>query len=464
MKVLLISDDRAYSSYLKRNLNAEQIETEETFALQNAVTLIKKHHYDAVVCCVPILNTRCPHEILATLKEAAPGTGVIFITENVQIYKAIELVRQGLFTCLNRPVFIEELIANLAQLKCLQKEKASVWQKQHSAEPLHTRAQTNIKKYVAGISMRATRMYEQIDLVAPTSFSVIIYGETGTGKESVAHRLAQTYDRKAPYIAVDCGCLSKELALSELFGHEKGSFTGAHSAKAGAFELAHKGTIFLDEIANLDYDVQSYLLRALQERKIRRVGGTEDIPVEVRVIAASNEDLALAVKAGKFREDLFHRLNEFEIAIPPLRERKEDLNIFIEHFMQETNIELHKIVMGIDAETEQLLRQYEWPGNIRELKNVIRRACLLTDDGCLITRQVLPREILYPISALAGDDYGLQTTESHTKKATRRIGIKEIEEALKCANYNKSKAASLLRIDRKTLYNKLKSFSLVGST
>ncbi|MNE40440.1 Nitrogen fixation protein VnfA [compost metagenome] len=210
--------------------------------------------------------------------------------------------------------------------------------------------------------------------------------------------------------------------------------------------------------------MQSYLLRALQERKIRRVGGTEDIPVEVRVIAASNEDLALAVKAGKFREDLFHRLNEFEIAIPPLRERKEDLNIFIEHFMQETNIELHKIVMGIDAETEQLLRQYEWPGNIRELKNVIRRACLLTDDGCLITRQVLPREILYPISALAGDDYGLQTTESHPKKATRRIGIKEIEEALKCANYNKSKAASLLRIDRKTLYNKLKSFSLVGST
>lgn len=327
MKVLLITDDRAYSSYLKRNLNVEQIETEETFALPDAVALIKKHHYDAVVCCVPILNARCPHEILATLKEAAPGTGVIFITENVQIYKAIELVRQGLFTCLNRPVFIEELIANLAQLKCLQREKASAWQKEHVTEPLHKRESKSIKKYVAGVSMRAVRMYEQIDLVAPTSFSVIIYGETGTGKESVAHRLAKTYDSKAPYFAVDCGCLSKELALSELFGHEKGSFTGAQGTKTGAFELAHKGTIFLDEIANLDYDVQSYLLRALQERKIRRVGGTEDIPVDVRIIAASNEDLALAVKAGKFREDLFHRLNEFEIAIPPLRERKEDLNI-----------------------------------------------------------------------------------------------------------------------------------------
>jgi two-component system response regulator HydG len=463
MKVLLISDDRAYSSYLKRNLNAEQIETEETFALQSAVPLIKKHHYDAVVCCVPILNARCPHEILATLKEAAPDTGVIFITENVQIYKVIELVRQGLFTCLNRPVFIEELIANLTQLKYHQNENAPVRQKAQIAAPLQASERKGMQKYVSGISKIATRMYEQIDLVAPTSFSVIIYGETGTGKESVAHRLAKTNDSKNPYIAVDCGCLSKELALSELFGHEKGSFTGAHSAKAGAFELAHKGTIFLDEIANLDYDVQSYLLRALQERKIRRVGGTEDIPVEVRVIAASNEDLALAVKAGKFREDLFHRLNEFEIAIPPLRERKEDLNIFIEHFMQETNIELHKMVMGIDAETEQLLRQYEWPGNIRELKNVIRRACLLTDDGCLVTRQVLPREILYPISALAGDRQELQPIENLAKKASRRIGLKEIEEALKCTNYNKSKAASLLRIDRKTLYNKLKNFALVGT-
>ena len=460
MKVLIVTDDRAYSSYLKRNLSIEQIVVEEAFALQDAVTLIKKTHYDAVVCCVPILNARCPHEILETLQKAAPGTGVIFITENVQIYKAIELVRQGLFTCLNRPVFIEELVANLAQLKCLRKANMIPVQTE-LIEPLHTRE--SIKKYVSGTSSSATRMYKQIDIVAPTSFSVIIYGETGTGKESVACRLAQRYDSKAPYVAVDCGCLSKELALSELFGHEKGSFTGAHTAKAGAFEHAHKGTIFLDEIGNLDYDVQSYLLRAIQERKIRRVGGTDDIPVEVRIIAASNEDLSLAVKAGRFREDLFHRLNEFEIAIPPLRARQEDLPIFIDHFIQETNIELHKIVMGIDAEVEQLLLDYKWPGNVRELKNVIRRACLLTDDGCLITRKVLPREILYPIPLLSDEQYDLEEDEHHPKKASRRIGIKEIEDALKCANYNKSKAANLLRIDRKTLYNKLKFFSLIGS-
>ncbi|MNX79055.1 Transcriptional regulatory protein ZraR [compost metagenome] len=375
---------------------------------------------------------------------------LIFITENVSICKASELVRNGLFTCLNRPVHIETILENIKLAEAHLNRMPDV-----PSPPKAKESALDVgRKYVAGVSDMAKEMYKQIDIVAPTPFSVIIYGETGTGKESVADRLSRSRNAAAPYITVDCGCLSKELALSELFGHEKGSFTGAISAKTGAFELADKGTLFLDEIGNLDYDVQSFLLRAIQERKIRKVGGAKEIPVNVRIIVASNENLQAAVEAGKFREDLYHRLNEFEIIIPPLRHRKEDIMIFANHFLQVTNRELQKSVMGIAGETEELFLHYEWPGNIRELKNVIRRACLLTQDGAFITKHSLPQSIR--LSAIATTAAIRKTVV--TAQAARGIGITEIEQALRTANFNKTKAAMILNIDRKTLYNKLKSF------
>lgn len=450
MEVLLINDDKQYGNYLRKNLLTNGITIKEAFTLSESLDLLQQNLYYAVVCCLPVLQHNCPDTVLEKIKNIAPKAGVIFITHDYKICKAIELVRKGLFTCINRPVFVDDLVQNLNILLNLFKQPLQ------DTEPASSRATGTFiggLNYISGVSPQAQEMYKQIDLVAPTQFSVIVYGETGTGKESVARRLARSADKKAPFVCIDCGCLSKELASSELFGHEKGSFTGAIGTKIGAFELANGGTLFLDEIANLDYDIQSYLLRAIQERKIRRVGGDKEIEVNVRIIVASNENLGKAVKEGRFREDLYHRLNEFEIIIPPLRERKVDIPVFLKHFAAEACKELDRQIAGICPDTEQLLLQYNWPGNIRELKNVIRRACLLTPDGAMIMAHTLPHEIL--------DAVHQQPLPEQSSIPSRRPGMQEIEAVLKKVNYNKSKAAKLLQIDRKTLYNKLKSISFL---
>lgn len=451
MSILVISDDKAYSNHLKRSIATTYSAVDTAFSITQARAMIEKNPYQVAICCIPVLESRCPNEVLQSLKNADRNLSLIFIMEQITICKASELVRNGVFTCLNRPVHIETIMDNLNLAAAhVQTPPAAPALKQEE-----TVGYDFGQKYVSGVSDMARQMYKQIDIVAPTPFSVIIYGETGTGKESVADRLSRSRNAAAPYITVDCGCLSKELALSELFGHEKGSFTGAIVAKTGAFELADKGTLFLDEIGNLDYDVQSYLLRAIQERKIRKVGGTKEIPVNVRIVVASNENLLAAVEAGKFREDLYHRLNEFEIIIPPLRHRKEDILIFARHFLQQTNVELQKSVIGLTKEVEELLLRYEWPGNIRELKNVIRRACLITDDGTYITKSALPATMLLAATAAYAASRG---SAAVAVQPARSIGIAEIEQALRSANYNKTKAATMLNIDRKTLYNKLRAF------
>ena len=451
MSILIISDDKAYSNHLKRSIANTYSAVEIAYSVTQACAMIENKSYQVAICCIPVLESRCPNEVLQSLKSSDRNLNLIFIMEQITICKASELVRNGVFTCLNRPVHIETIMDNLNLVATHVQAQPIVPEPKRKTTVDYDFGQ----KYVSGVSDMARQMYKQIDIVAPTPFSVIIYGETGTGKESVADRLSRSRNATAPYITVDCGCLSKELALSELFGHEKGSFTGAIIAKTGAFELANNGTLFLDEIGNLDYDVQSYLLRAIQERKIRKVGGTKEIPVNVRIVVASNENLLAAVEAGKFREDLYHRLNEFEIIIPPLRHRKEDILIFASHFLQQTNAELQKSVIGLTKEVEELLLRYEWPGNIRELKNVIRRACLITDDGTYITKSALPATMLLAATAAYVTS---RASAAATIQPARRIGIEEIEQALRSANYNKTKAATMLNIDRKTLYNKLRAF------
>jgi len=284
-----------------------------------------------------------------------------------------------------------------------------------------------------------------------------------------------------PFVAIDCGALSKELAGSELFGHEKGAFTGALNQKIGSFELANGGTIFLDEVGNLSYDIQISLLRVVQERKMRRVGGTKDIDLDVRIIVASNEPLWSAEKKGKFREDLYHRFNEFSIEVPPLRERKDDILLFAQHFLMLTNKELDKNVKGFTPETEKALKSYPWHGNLRELKNVVKRATLLTDNN-FIEVHSLPFEIshfnklqfdhsteentkqeLMETSTLAPTEEEpttpLSLGENNFKKAVYNAEFKIIMDAMAKVNFNKSEAARLLNIDRKTLYNKLKQYT-----
>lgn len=281
--------------------------------------------------------------------------------------------------------------------------------------------------------------------------SVLINGASGTGKEYVAHRIHQLSKRAdKPFIAIDCGSIPKDLAASEFFGHVKGSFTGALNDKAGAFEEANGGTLFLDEIGNLSYEVQVQLLRALQERRIRRIGSAKEIEVDVRLISATNENLKEAINKGNFREDLYHRINEFTLQMPSLKDRPEDILLFANFFLDQANRELERSLIGFDAEASETLQSYPWPGNLRQLKNTVKRATLLA-QGEYITRKDL------------GEEIGEQREETSTRipeesfilhnEETEKLRIMK---ALQQTGNNKTKAATLLGIDRKTLYNKLK--------
>ncbi|MCL4116116.1 UNVERIFIED_CONTAM: hypothetical protein GTU68_047797 [Idotea baltica] len=308
----------------------------------------------------------------------------------------------------------------------------------------------NSNTIVTGVSDASKTLEEYIKLVAPTNMSVLITGESGTGKEVTAKAIHDNSARSTyKFIAVDCGAIPKELAASEFFGHVKGSFTGAISDKIGNFEAANGGTLFLDEVGNLSYDNQVHLLRALQERKIKKVGSTNEVAVDVRIITATNEDLNDAVDNGTFREDLYHRLNEFSIQIPSLEERFEDLMLFADRFLGEANENLNKNVHGFSTEVWDAFQNYQWPGNLRELKNVVKRAVLLT-TGEEILLSALPKEVVNP----AAKD---SVVENFSKAEFEKDRILK---ALKKTNFNKSKAAKLLQVTRKTLYNKINHYKL----
>jgi len=287
-------------------------------------------------------------------------------------------------------------------------------------------------------------------LVAPTDMSVLITGESGTGKEVTAKAIHDQSKRKEfSFVAVDCGAIPKEIATSEFFGHIKGSFTGAVEDKIGHFEAAHRGTLFLDEIGNLSYENQIQLLRALQERKIKRVGSTKEIKVDVRIITATNEDLTEAVERGDFREDLYHRINEFSIEMPSLENRHGDLPLFADYFLRKANQSLGKHILGFSEEVIAIFGKYHWPGNLRELQNVIKRAVLLS-TGDFVEKENLPKEV-----------YKTKELDLSDEKFSRADYEKEqIVRALKQSNFNKSKAAKLLQITRKTLYNKINHYNL----
>ncbi|MEO7524681.1 MAG: sigma-54 dependent transcriptional regulator, partial [Ferruginibacter sp.] len=323
-------------------------------------------------------------------------------------------------------------------------------------------------EYLVGEAGATQELYKQIEIVAPTNYSIILYGESGTGKEVIAktiHSLSERADK--PFVAMDCGTLSKELAGSELFGHVKGAFTGALTDKEGHFELADGGTLFLDEVANLSIEVQASLLRVIQERKFKRVGGNKEMPVDVRLIVASNENLQEAYRKGKFREDLYHRFNEFSINLPALRNRKKDIPLFADFFLQKSKAELGREIDDFDDDVMKMFVNYSWPGNLREFRNVVRRAVLLTLEG-KISAKTLPWEITNSSGPL-GTQQPKEQTETLTeepsvrkifdlKDASSKAEYEAIMKVLKEVNFNKTRAAEILRIDRKTLYNKIKSY------
>lgn len=442
-KILVIDDDTAFCVMLKTFLQKKGFDVTNAFKGQEAEELITKQNFDVV-----LTDIRLPDsdglKILKLVKEVSLDTQVILMTGYTDIKTAVDSIKNGAFDYVGKPINPDEILhtIGLALNKKSSKERvtAKVKEKKPSPSPL---------SFVKGISSDSQRLHEHIELVAPTNMSVLIIGDSGTGKEYIAQSIHMLSKRaEKPFIAVDCGAIPKDLASSEFFGHIKGSFTGAVNDKTGHFEAANGGTLFLDEVGNLSYEVQVQLLRALQERKIKPVGSNNEIQVDIRVIAATNEDLNEAVKRGDFREDLYHRLNEFSIKAPRLAERKQDIMMFANHFLAQANADLEKDVEGFDAEVTDFFKSYSWPGNLREMKNIIKRSVLLAKSN-LISLEVLPHEMQ--------DVSRVENSLSGYSKADEEQAIRQ---ALEKANFNKSKAAILLNIDRKTLYNKLKLYNI----
>ena len=316
-----------------------------------------------------------------------------------------------------------------------------------TATPHNTTTHTKQAVGIEGHSAVACELYRLVKLVAPTPMSVLIIGASGTGKEYVAHRIHEQSTRaNGPFVAIDCGALTKELAASELFGHVKGAFTGAMTNKVGAFEQASGGTLFLDEVGNLSYDVQVQLLRALQERRIRPVGSTEERVIDIRLVCATNENLPEAILRGNFREDLYHRMNEFTLHMPLLHERGNDVLEFAHYFLQQANNELGRNITDFTPDAQAALLHYAWPGNLREMRNVVVRAALLAEGETYITANRLNLPATTPAMQVG----------AMAIKPTADEELARIREALQMTGGNKSRAAQLLGIDRKTLYNKLK--------
>jgi len=454
-KILLIDDDPAFCLMLRSFLQRQGYQVETAATAAEGLRLLKNTTFDLV-----LTDFRLPDkdglELLPQIRVLAEEVPVVLMTHYADIRTAVRAIKMGVFEYITKPINPDETL--LVVKNALRRKAASS----------ETTAPTALadKQFVRGRSPQAGHIEELLALVGPTHLSVIIEGESGTGKEYVARMIhAHSKRQHKPFVAIDCGALSKELAGSELFGYVKGAFTGAVKDKQGQFEAAQGGTLFLDEIGNLPYEVQVKLLRALQERKVRKLGSTVDLDVDVRVIAATNEDLVKAVANGLFREDLYHRLNEFKINLPPLRAREGDVLLFALHFLQEANQQLERQVLGFDTAAEQALLHYSWPGNLRELKNVVKRAVLLAKTAMVTVRE-FPAEIIAdtPTQASAVADttppVPLDPAETDLKSVKEKNEKELILSMLERVKYNKSKAARLLNIDRKTLYNKLRLYNI----
>jgi two-component system response regulator HydG len=467
-KILIIDDDLDLCTLLGRFLSKNGYEIDMAHSGSKGIAKFAAGKFDLVICDYRLGDME-GIKVLTALRQENPGIKVLMITGYSDIKTAVEVIKLGAFDYIVKPLIPDEVLSVLN--KAIQ-QPASVSMTDTSADSSKRRSPSKVnlpnEEFMMGKAPATKALYDQINIVAGTNYSVILYGESGTGKEVIAktiHSLSSRSDK--PFIAMDCGTLSKELAGSELFGHVKGAFTGALQDKEGHFELADGGTLFLDEVANLSLDVQATLLRVIQERKFKRVGGNKETNVDVRLIVASNENLQDAYRKGKFREDLYHRFNEFSINLPSLRSRKDDILLFAEFFLAKTNIELEKEVIGFEDNVLQTFLQYTWPGNLREFRNVVRRAVLLTPPGEKINASSLPWEITNtdtlsenrsndqkPVSIISTSP----RKDLDLKDAASRAEYETIMAVLQQVNFNKKKAAEVLKIDRKTLYNKIKNF------
>lgn len=458
--ILLVEDDVVFSKMLSRFLERNGYDVIGCYSLEEA----EKNLTPAIKMI--FTDLRLPDgdgiNFLKQVKDIFPNLPVVVMTSYAEVSTAVEAMKLGAFDYISKP-FQQEDVLNViknAQNTVFSTPKpetvetaASLSKTDHSSPAKMIKAPkvTEENPYIEGVSPASKKLSKFINLVAPTDMSVLIMGESGTGKEVVAKLIHLKSERhNKPFIAVDCGAIPKEIASSEFFGHIKGSFTGAITDKKGHFEEANGGTIFLDEVGNLSYENQIQLLRALQERRIKPIGSSKEIEVDIRVLAATNEDLLEAVNKGDFREDLYHRLNEFAIKVPSLSERKDDLMIFGSYFLEKANEKLHKNVQGFTERAVQKMLNYNWGGNLRELSNVVKRATLLTTTD-YISENELPDFVMSETRHFPTERFSFSTKENE-----RELIIGALHET----NNNKTEAAKLLGFTRKTLYNKLKAYNI----
>lgn len=462
--ILIVEDDLAFGTMMQTWLKKKGFETSRATSVGAAARLLM----DGTKPDLVLSDLRLPdHDglfLLRWMRKRGHNAPFIVMTNYAEVQNAVLAMKLGAADYIAKPVQPDILLQKIkdalaqaantpATADASNPTPSTPNKNSHSSSNKNneTKAETssNVPRYIEGKSEASKQLYSYVQLVAPTPMSVLILGASGTGKEYVARRIHELSSRSdKPFFALDCGAIPKDVAASEFFGHKKGSFTGADSDKRGAFETANGGTLFLDEVGNLSYDVQVQLLRALQERRIRPVGGDREIEVDIRLVCATNENLEQAVAEGRFREDLYHRINEFTIYMPQLRERGNDLFLFADLFIRQANEELQRNVEGFDASAAEMLVSNTWPGNLRQLNNVMKRAVLLT-RGRLITTAEL--------SQAMGPTLQQQPSLTLHDENEERERIKQ---ALQQTNGNKSKAARLLGIDRKTIYNKIEKLGI----
>lgn len=454
--ILIVEDDIAFGTMLQTWLRRKGFEVDKATSVGAAVKLL----VDMKSVDLVLSDLRLPdHDglrLLAWMHEHSINAPFIVMTNYAEVQNAVLAMKSGAADYIAKPVQPDILLQKIndAMQQNTQQSNATIQNSTTQNAPtahnskLKTQNSEAVPRYIEGKSEASRQLYSYVELVAPTPMSVLILGASGTGKEYVAHRihdLSQRHDR--PFFALDCGAIPRDVAASEFFGHKKGAFTGADADKRGAFEIANGGTLFLDEVGNLSYEVQVQLLRALQERRIRPVGGTKEIDIDIRLVCATNENLEEAVSEGRFREDLYHRINEFTIYMPKLSERGSDLFLFADLFIRHANEELNRNVEGFDSGAAEMLASHSWPGNLRELNNVVKRAVLLTRGS-----QITTAELTLAMGQIRTDNV-LQLHDEDTER-------QRIITALQQTNGNKAKAARLLGVDRKTIYNKIEKLRI----
>lgn len=443
--ILIVEDDLTFATMLKTWLGKKGYEVETASTNARARKLLTTRDFSLILSDLRLPDQDGIH-LLSWLRDLQKATPVIIMTSYAEIQGAVLAMKEGAADYVSKPVQPDELLKKIKE--AISQESKVV------ATPKESKENFATQNFLEGESEAARQLYNYVNLVAPTQMSVLINGASGTGKEYVAHRIHQLSKRAdKPFIAIDCGSIPKDLAASEFFGHVKGSFTGALTDKVGAFEEANGGTLFLDEIGNLSYEVQVQLLRALQERRIRRIGSTKEIEVDIRLVSATNENLKESISKGNFREDLYHRINEFTLRMPALKDRQEDILLFANFFLDQANRELDRHLIGFDAAASEAMQNYSWPGNLRQLKNIVKRATLLAQGDFISIRELGDEMLEHATPDAQQMQHSFVLHDEETEK-------QRILNALQQTGNNKTKAAQLLGVDRKTLYNKLKLYNI----